>query len=83
MSKNQNRLTRPPTFGSQTRPPPPPRARWKPDDVGQPVTSAAYNDPLASSVQPAELRERTPWLLAFLCFLIPALPSLRGSSRTA
>jgi len=25
--------------------------------------------------KPAEIRERKPWLLAFLCFLIPALPS--------
>jgi O-antigen ligase len=33
------------------------------------------NDFLAKSINPAEPRERTPWLLGFLCLLIPILPA--------
>ena len=43
--------------------------------TGQPATATAENDHLDSSVQLAEPRERTPWLLGFLCILIPILPS--------
>jgi polysaccharide biosynthesis protein PslJ len=43
--------------------------------IGQGVTATGHKDSLASSVGPTEQRERTPWLLAFLCFLIPALPA--------
>ena len=42
--------------------------------TGQAAT-ATQNDHADSSVQLAEPRERTPWLLGFLCALIPALPS--------
>jgi polysaccharide biosynthesis protein PslJ len=35
----------------------------------------AHNDPGASPITPAGLRERIPWLLAFVCILIPALPT--------
>jgi O-antigen ligase len=47
--------------------------------VGQDVTAAGpttavRNDPLGS-IDPAESRERTPWLLGFLCLLIPILPA--------
>lgn len=38
--------------------------------VGQGVTASGRTDS-----GPTEPRERTPWLLAFLCLLIPALPS--------
>ena len=43
--------------------------------IAQSAAAAAHHEPLGSSAKPKELRERTPWLLAFLCFLIPALPS--------
>jgi O-antigen ligase len=48
--------------------------------IGQQVTSAGLanglrNDFLATSIDPAESRERTPWLLGFLCLLIPILPA--------
>jgi O-antigen ligase len=48
--------------------------------VGQDVTAAGpttavRNDPLAKSIDPAEPRERTPWLLGILCLLIPILPA--------
>jgi hypothetical protein len=48
--------------------------------MGQHVTSAGLtngvrNDPLAKPINPAESRERTPWLLGFLCLLIPILPA--------
>jgi O-antigen ligase len=43
--------------------------------IGQGITTAGHEDSIASSVTPAGPRERTPWLLAFLCILIPALPS--------
>lgn len=43
--------------------------------MGRPVTTAApHNGPLGNFVHPPP-RERTPWLLAFLCLLIPILPS--------
>src|SRR3954469_24618946 len=47
--------------------------------VGQDVTAAgpptaAHNAPLGP-IDPAESRERTPWLLGFLCLLIPILPA--------
>jgi O-antigen ligase len=37
-------------------------------------TTAVRNDPLGS-IDPAETRERTPWLLGFLCLLIPIMPA--------
>jgi O-antigen ligase len=43
--------------------------------IGQGATTAGHKDSIASSVRPTEQLERTPWLLAFLCFLTPALPS--------
>jgi polysaccharide biosynthesis protein PslJ len=48
--------------------------------IGQHLTSAGLtdavrNDPLAPSIKRAEARERTPWLLGFLCLLIPILPA--------
>jgi polysaccharide biosynthesis protein PslJ len=48
--------------------------------IGQHLTSAGLtdavrNDPLAPSIKRAEPRERTPWLLGFLCLLIPILPA--------
>jgi O-antigen ligase len=36
--------------------------------------SSIPTDPLVSTHDGAEPRERTPWLLGFLCFLIPVLP---------
>jgi O-antigen ligase len=43
--------------------------------IGHGAATAGHKDSIASSVRPTEQLERTPWLLAFLCFLIPALPS--------
>src|SRR3981189_2998757 len=43
--------------------------------IAQSAATAAHNEPPGSSAKPEEPRERTPWLLAFLCLLIPALPS--------
>ena len=43
--------------------------------AGQAATATANNDHLYSTAQLAEPRERTPWLLGFLCILIPILPS--------
>ena len=43
--------------------------------IGQVAANAGHKDSTASSVSLTEQRERTPWLLAFLCLLIPALPS--------
>jgi polysaccharide biosynthesis protein PslJ len=48
--------------------------------IGQHLTSAGRtdavrNDPLAPSIKRAEPRERTLWLLGFLCLLIPILPA--------
>ena len=43
--------------------------------VQQGISTAWDQDSLASSVGASEQRERTPWLLAFLCLLIPALPA--------
>jgi O-antigen ligase len=47
---------------------------------GQHVTTAGLNnavrdDSLAGSIIHTEPREKTPWLLAFLCLLIPILPA--------
>src|SRR5262249_58689156 len=42
----------------------------------QRVISTTQNNRLGTSAEPTEPRERTPWLLAFLCLLIPFLPSL-------
>jgi polysaccharide biosynthesis protein PslJ len=39
------------------------------------LNHAVHNDPLVRSIDPAEPRERTPWLLGFLCLLIPILPA--------
>jgi O-antigen ligase len=43
--------------------------------ITQSAASAPHHEALRSSAMPAEPRKGTPWLLAFLCFLIPALPS--------
>jgi O-antigen ligase len=43
--------------------------------TGQAATNAGHKGSIASSVEPTQQRERTPWLLAFLCLVIPALPS--------
>jgi O-antigen ligase len=43
--------------------------------IGQGATAAGPKDSIACSIRATEQRERTPWLLAFLCFVIPALPS--------
>ena len=43
--------------------------------IGQGATTAGHKDSFASSIRPTEQRERIPWLLAFFCLLIPALPS--------
>jgi len=43
--------------------------------IGQSATQGRQQDSIASSVTPGEAREKIPWLLAFFCLLIPALPS--------
>lgn len=43
--------------------------------IGQSATLGRQQDSIASSVTPGETREKIPWLLAFFCLLIPALPS--------
>jgi O-antigen ligase len=42
--------------------------------IAEGTATGAQNDSIASSGRPTEQRERTPWLLGFLCLLIPALP---------
>jgi O-antigen ligase len=44
--------------------------------IGQGANTARHKDSFASSIRPTEQRERTPWLLAFFCLLIPALPTV-------
>jgi polysaccharide biosynthesis protein PslJ len=39
------------------------------------LNNAVRNDAVAGSINPAEPREKSPWLLAFLCLLIPILPA--------
>jgi hypothetical protein len=39
------------------------------------LVTSAPTDPRRASFDGAQPRERTPWLLGFLCFLIPVLPS--------
>jgi O-antigen ligase len=43
--------------------------------IEQRENTPALNDPDASPITSEGKRERTPWLLAFLCFVIPALPT--------
>jgi hypothetical protein len=43
--------------------------------TAEPATHSAPTDPSASASEGAQTRERTPWLLGFLCFLIPAVPT--------
>lgn len=43
--------------------------------IGQNASPARQRDANGSFAAPRERRESIPWLLAFFCFLIPALPS--------
>jgi O-antigen ligase len=43
--------------------------------IAEPNTASAPTDPTDNADDGAQQRERIPWVLAFLCFLIPALPS--------
>ena len=47
---------------------------WTQAKTSQPAKSTA-TDPAGTTDGGAQQRERTPWLLGFLCFLIPVLPT--------